>query len=290
MRLKDEGWNLESPEVQALMEKLRIVGVPLGEYVKGRFYRGVLTGLNEAFVIDAATRKKLISEDPKSAELIRPWLRGRDIRKWKTEWAGLYLINIASSANKKWAWSHAKKETEARKSFEKTYPAIFRHLNQWKKQLRDRDDQGKFWWELRSCAYYADFERPKIIYPDITQSSKFTWDKSKAFLGNTAYIIPTDEVWLIGLLNSNLIWWYYQNISSIIRGGFVRFIAQYMEKLPIPSGTNGEKSQIIKLVQTILADPDSPSVPQLETEINILIYKLYNLTPEEIMLVENAKQ
>lgn len=126
--LKEEGWNLESQEVQALMEKLRAVGVPLGEYVKGRFYRGVLTGLNEAFVIDDATRKKLISEDPKSAELIKPWLRGRDIRKWKTEWAGLYLINIPSSANKKWPWSDAKTETEAQKGFKKTYPAIFQHL------------------------------------------------------------------------------------------------------------------------------------------------------------------
>ena len=90
--LKEDGWNLESQEVQALMEKLRAVGIPLGEYVKGRFYYGIKTGLNEAFVIDAATRKKLISEDPKSAELIKPWLRGRDIRKWKTEWAELYVI------------------------------------------------------------------------------------------------------------------------------------------------------------------------------------------------------
>jgi len=98
--LKEEGWNLERPEVLALIEKLRKAGTPLGEYVHGRFYRGILTGLNEAFVIDEATRKRLVSEDPKGEELIKPWLRGRDIKKWKAEWAGLYVISIPSSSNR----------------------------------------------------------------------------------------------------------------------------------------------------------------------------------------------
>ncbi len=276
--LKENGWNLESQEVQALMEKLRGVGVSLGKYVKGRFYYGIKTGLNEAFVIDDITRRRLIAGDPKSTELIKPWLRGRDIRKWKTEWAGLYVIFTRHGIE-----------------IEK-YPAIKEYLLQFKKDLQPkRSDNQKSgrkpgpyrWFEIQdNIAYYKEFDRPKIIYPDITQSPKFAWDKSKAFLGNTVYFIPTDEVWLIGLLNSNLIWWYYQNISSTIRGGFVRFFAQYMETLPIPSVTNSEKAPIIKLVQIILADPDSPSVPQLETEINHLVYGLYSLTREEIEIIE----
>lgn len=284
--LRKEGWALEQPQVLALMEKLRKTGTPLGEYVKGRFYRGILTGLNEAFVIDEATRSRLIAEDPKSAELIKPWLRGRDIKKWKAQWAGLYLITIASSVNKEWPWSNEKTGKAARSVFMKTYPAIHHHLAQWEEKLRKRDDQGQYWWELRSCAYYEEFEKSKIVYPDIAQASEFTYDTSKSFLGNTAYIIPTDETWLLGLLNSKLLWWFYLNLSSIIRGGFVRFIAQYMEQLPIPPVTSIQKSPIIALVNKILADPDSPAVPCLEAEIDQLVYKLYNLSPEEIAIIE----
>jgi adenine-specific DNA-methyltransferase len=255
--------------------------------VEGKFYYGIKTGLNEAFVIDEATRKRLIAEDPKSADLIKPWLRGRDIRKWKAQWAGLYLITIASSANREWPWSKEKSEAKARALFAKAYPAIYRHLSQYEKKLRIRDDQGRFLWELRSCVYWEEFERPKIVYPDIAQSSKFTWVESKTFLGNTAYIIPTNEEWLVGLLNSRLIWWFYLNISSMIQGGFVRFIAQYMEQVPIPSATDPQKAPIIERVRKILADPDSPLVSRLEAEIDKLVYVLYGLTGEEIALVED---
>jgi type I restriction-modification system DNA methylase subunit len=283
--LKKDGWTLERHEVLALMEKLRKAGTPLGEYVKGRFYRGILTGLNEAFVIDAATRDRLIAEDPKSIDLIKPWLRGRDIKRWKAEWAGLYLITIPSSANREWSWSGEKTEQAARSIFKKTYPAIHRHLSQWEDNLRKRDDQGQFWWELRSCAYYEEFGKPKIVYPDIAQRTEFTWDESNSFLGNTAYIIPSHEQWLVGLLNSSLIWWLYLNISSLIQGGFVRFIAQYMEQLPIPTTNLAQQAPIATLVQHILDNPDGPDVPFLEGEIDHLVYELYNLTPDEITII-----
>ncbi|MBN2322699.1 MAG: Eco57I restriction-modification methylase domain-containing protein [Spirochaetes bacterium] len=284
--LDPKGWNLERPEALALMEKLRSSGVSLGEYVKGRFFYGIKTGFNEAFVIDQECRDRLITEDPNSAEIIKPWLRGRDIRKWKTEWAGLYLINIPSSANKQWYWSREESKQEAARMFEKTFPAVYRHLVPWKEKLQKREDQGKFWWELRSCAYYKEFERPKIVYADIAQSPNFTWDESNAFLGNTAYIIPTNEIWLTGLFNSTVFWWYFQNISSIIRGGFVRFFAQYMETIPIPSLPNEQKTALTELTRSIHSNPDSPGVLRLEKEINGLVYTLYGLTAEEIEIVE----
>lgn len=279
--LKAEGWTLERPNVLALMEKLRKAGKPLGEYVQGRFYRGVLTGLNEAFVIDEATRQRLIAEDPRSADLIKPWLRGRDICKWKTEWAGLYVI-------------FTRRGTDIKK-----YPAIKRHLEQFRPDLEpkksDKDEQGRKpgtykWFDIQdNIAYFAEFEKPKIVYPDIAQSSKFTWDESKAFLGNTAYIIPTEEQWLVGLLNSSLIWWFYINLSSTIRGGFVRFIAQYMEQLPIPTATATQKAPIIERVRKILSAPDSPAVLGLEEDIDRLVYVLYGLTNAEIALVEGKE-
>ncbi len=281
-----QSWNLERPQILALMEKLRKRGVPLKEYVQGRFYRGILTGLNKAFVIDQVTRDRLIKEDHRSEELIKPWLRGKDIKRWKAQWAGLYVINIPSSANREWPWSHARTEAEARELFRQTFPAIHYHLSQWEEKLKKRDDKGKFWWELRSCAYYKEFERPKIIYPDIAKRPEFTWDETKAFLGNTAYILPTGEKWLLGLLNSQLMWWFYLNITSSIRGRFVRFIAQYIGQLPILLLKESSRSTIISLVEKILTNPDSPEVPHLEREIDALVYDLYGLTEEEIGIVE----
>lgn len=283
--LRPEGWTLERPEVLALMDKLRKVGKPLGEYVKGKFYRGVLTGLNEAFVINEETKNRLIAEDPQCAEIIKPWLRGRDIRKWKAEWARLYVL-------------FTRRGTDI-----DLYPAIKQHLEQFKVGLlpKPNDWDSKIEWYGRksgsynwfdiqdNIAYFEEFEKTKIIYPDIASESKFTWDESNSFIGNTAYIIPTGEKWLVGLLNSQVIWWLYTNVSSMIRGGFVRFIAQYMEQLPIPSATEAQKTPIIELVQKILAAPDSPDVPQLEAEIDRLVYALYCLTDEEIALVEGKK-
>jgi len=271
--LKKEGWNLERPEILTLIKKIRESGMPLGKYVNGRFYRGITTGLNEAFVIDNATKEKLISEDPSSADVIKPWLRGRDIKKWKAQWAGLYFLYIP------WHFDITK------------YAVILEHLKKFKKQLENRNlaEKDRYeWYALQRYAadYYTDFEKNKIIYPDISQFPKFAWDESKAFLGNTAYIIPTDEIWLVGLLNSNLLWWFYIHLSSAIRGGFVRYIGQYMEQLPIPSASEREKALIIDRVKTILAEPDDPNIPRLEAEINALVYDLYNLTPDEIAIVE----
>lgn len=287
--LKPEGWNLEPPEVLALMEKLRKAGTPLGEYVKGRFYRGILTGLNEAFVIDKQTRERLIAEDPKSEELIKPWLRGRDIKKWKAEWDGLYLINIPSSANKQWPWTDIKAGTKAREIFKQTYPAVHDHLTQWKDKLKKRDDQGKFWWELRSCAYYKEFEEPNITWGNLAMEPKFAFDASSHYISAPANIIPTNDLYLLAILNSPLCKWWISSQAAVRSGGFLEYKPMYVEKVPVFPATNLQKTPIIDRVQKILANPDSPDVPRLEKEIDELIYEIYNLTPEEIAIVEGRR-
>jgi adenine-specific DNA-methyltransferase len=276
--LKAEGWTLERPEVLGLMEKLRKAGKPLGEYVEGKFYYGIKTGLNEAFVIDEETRQRLIAEDPKSAEIIKPWLRGRDIRKWQAQWAELYII-------------FTRRGTDIEQ-----FPAIKRHLEQFREYLEPKktseEEHGRKpgpykWFEIQdNIAYFEEFETPKIVYPDIARAPQFLWDDSKSYLGNTAYFIPTDEFWLVGLLNSRALWWFYGTITSSIRGGFVRYFSQYIEQLPIPTATDAQKALIIERAQKILAAPDSPDVPQLEAEIDRLVYELYGLTEEEIAVVE----
>jgi len=184
--LSETGWTLERPEVLRLMKKLREKGVPLGEYVKGKFYYGIKTGLNEAFVIDESTRRQLIEDDPRSAELIKPWLRGRDIKKWRAEWARLYVLYIQ--------W-----ECPVNK-----YTAIKSHLHQFKSQLSERPEvrEGRYaWYALgRYAAEYRDeFERPKIIYPDICSKMRFSFDSSNAYLGNTTYFLPTSDIYFLAL-------------------------------------------------------------------------------------------
>jgi hypothetical protein len=245
-----------------------------------------LTGLNEAFVIDEPTRKRLIAEDPKSADLIKPWLRGRDIQKWKAEWAGLYLIAIASSANREWPWSKERSEAKARSLFAKAYPAIHRHLSLREDTLRIRDDQGKFWWELRSCAYYEAFEAPKITWGNLATAPKFAIDKSKTIVSAPAVIIPNGDEYLLSVLNSPICAWIVNHQAATRSGGFLEFKPMYVEVIPIPTATDAQKAPIAERVRKILADPDSPAVPHLEAEIDMLVDELYGLTNAEIALVE----
>jgi len=284
--LRSEGWALERPDVLALMEKLRKAGKPLGEYVEGKFYYGIKTGLNEAFVIDEETKARLIAEDPKSAEIIKPWLRGRDIQKWKDKWAGQYLIAINSSSNKDWPWSKEENEEIARTLFEKKYSSVHRHLSQWENKLRKRDDQGRFWWELRSCVYWDEFDKLKIVYQEIATFQSFCYVDKGLICNNKCFLIPEKNDFFLALLNSKLFWWYLGNLTSGLVGGARAMQMPYMEQLPIFPATNDQKVPIIERVQKILAAPDSPDVPQLEAEIDRLVYGLYGLTNEEIAVVE----
>ena len=275
-----DGWRLTSPDALNLLEKLRSIGKPLGGYVKDQFYRGVTTGLNNAFVINQSTRDHLISEDPKSAEIIKPWLRGKDVKRWQVNWTRLYVIFL-------------RRGTEI-----EDYPVLKAYLNQFKKQLTPgiaggRKEGNYQWYEIQdNTAYYSEFEKPKIVYPDIAVSPQFAYDESGAYGGNTMYIVPTKEMWLLGLLNSKAVFWFYTKTSTQIRGGFVRFIAQYVSQIPIPSIKPEQKVLIGKIVNQILdtkrTDPNA-DVSKLENEIDQIVYLLYDLTPEDIDIVEGAE-
>ena len=286
-----DGWRLTSPDALNLLEKLRNAGEPLGEYVKGRFYSGIKTGLNEAFVVDRETREKLIAKGPSASEVLKPFLRGRDVKRWQVNFAEQYFITIESSENRAHPWS-GKTAAAAEKIFANTYPSIHAHFEPFRKRLVKRYDQGKYFWELRACAYWGEFEQPKIVYPDIAQGTEFSFDNGGYFLGNTSYLLPTQEIWVLGLLNSKPIFWFYTKTSTQIRGGFVRFIAQYVSQIPIPPIKPAQKASISKIVNQILdakrTNPDA-TVSDLEDDIDQMVYLLYGLTPEEIKIVEGAE-
>jgi hypothetical protein len=282
--LKPDGWQLGSPVKHRLLERLRKAGTPLREYVRGRFYRGVLTGLNEAFVVDRSTRDRLIAEHLSSGEVLKPFLRGRDVKRWRVEFAEKYLIKIESSENKEHPWS-GKPEKEAEKTFARKYPAIHGFFDDMRKALIARYDQGKYYWELRSCSYWGEFDKPKVVFPDIAASSEFTWDSDNHYLANTAYLLMGNK-WVLSVLNSNAVLWFYTQISNAIRGGYLRFIRQYVEQIPIPLATPDQQRWCVRLAQALiwLNRPEAKAAKKgsldlilayFEQWVNGLVYELF---------------
>jgi type I restriction-modification system DNA methylase subunit len=241
--LSNDSWQMEDESLSTLRTELTTGHKTLKE-VYGSPYRGILTGLNEAFVIDGTTRARLIKEDPKSAELIKPFLEGKDLQKWRVESRDIYLILIPRGFTK--AKVACETEDEAWKWFEKEYPSLAQHLSVYKTAAQKRCDKGDYWWELRACAYYEEFEKPKIIYPDMSQGPKFLLDDKGHFFANTSYFIQSADAILLGLLNSSTIWFYLRGVCDALRGGEwrLRLFSINIETIPIPKATKEQKSVI----------------------------------------------
>lgn len=270
--LSKDGWQLEPPLKRRLLERIRAAGKPLGEYVNGRFYYGIKTGFNEAFVIDGATRTRLIAEDPKSTEVIKPFLRGRDVKRWQVEPHDLWLIFT-------------------RRPFDiKKYPAILAHLTQFKTQLMPKPDDwddkrdgnwtgrkaGSYeWYEIQdNIAYWQEFEQPKIVVPAITDAVNYAPD-TKGFYSNDKTSIVVSEEWryLLAILNSSLSWWLTQQSFASKQGGFFEFKPMYVSQVSIPNANDSQKATISSLVDTILAGVSE--VPRFEQLINGLVFELF---------------
>ncbi|OPX80448.1 MAG: hypothetical protein A4E45_00068 [Methanosaeta sp. PtaB.Bin039] len=229
-RLKDEGWSLADTHAQDLMDKLQSQSISLGEYVSGKIYYGIKTGLNEAFVIDAETRNELIAEDPKNSEIIKPFLAGRDLKRYQPPESDTYVIAL----HKGWTREMSGGTGDAFNWLKQNYPAITNHLEPFAERAKKRCDQGEYWWELRACDYYDEFEKSKIIFPDISLKGAFTLDEmGGVYSSNTTYIIGSSDKYLLGILNSALMNLCYKELAAVYRGGYLRFFTQYVSKLPI---------------------------------------------------------
>jgi len=226
-------------------------GKSLGEVINGRMYRGVLTGLNEAFIIDQSTRDQMVKDDPTCATIIKPVLRGEDLRPWYQENEGHWLIFTRRGIDIN------------------AYPTIFLHLKRFQDQLEPRPDDwnstdqwpgrkpGSYkWYEIQdSIDYYDAFEHPKILWPDITKKPRFSWGEPGIYLGNTGYCVPTDSYALLGILSSRTLWYILTCSSQPLgeRAGALiyRLFRQYMERLPIPPLTDTQRETIGTLAQQL---------------------------------------
>lgn len=256
-------WMLARADSSGHSRTMLALGVSLIDYVKGQIYYGIKTGFNNAFVLDDGKRLELIKRDPKSKEIIKPLLVGRDIKKWSSDQKGKWLIITKIGVDMK------------------HYPAVFEHLKQWQDKLEKRWDKGNHWWELRTCAYYDAFEKPKIVFPDIAPEPRFAFDLNNMYLGNTAYIVPVNDLYLLGVLNSSHVASFYLELSAQVRGGYLRFIRQYVEQIPIPNASNADRSIIANLVQKCL-DTKGVGCEEWEREIDERVARLYGLTMEDV--------
>ncbi len=270
-----EAWRIEDRPVVALLEKIKKAGVPLEEFVDGKIYCGIKTGFNEAFVIDDETKKRLIKEDKKSAEVLKPFLRGRDIKRYTIEDPNLWLIYVP--------WDFVVKK----------YAAVMKHLEAHKKELAKRPEvkKGIFpWYALSRYAsdYVREFENEKIMLQEIAPAGSFAWDDTDSYYSvNTTYIIGNASKYLLGVLNSLLVTHYYGYLSATIQGGFLRFTHQYLAQIPIAKPTDKQRRAIEERVEKILKLKKSgKSTSELEKEIDAIVYEMYGLTEEERGVVE----
>jgi hypothetical protein len=244
-------WSLEPPAVDGLMAKVRERGVPLMEFVGAKPLYGIKTGLNEAFLIDEATRTALIRDDPGCAAIIKPYLRGQDIGRWVPEWQGLWMIVLRSSGNCAWPWSGAGDEAEA--VFQRIYPGLHAHMKPLQDRLMARQDQGRYWWELRTCDYYQAFEQPKILYQEIQFLPQYALSEGPLYGNNKVFLLPTADHYLLAVLNSPLLWWHNWRYLPHMKDEALNPAGFRMESLPIAEPTPEIRTQAEARVAELLA-------------------------------------
>lgn len=266
-----------------LLIKLQKIGTPLNRY--GDILTGVPLLCKDAFVIDEYTREQLIDEDPNSADLIEQFPDKPE--KWR--WELKNVIYIPNSRNKRWSWSDIRNESEAEQIFKETYPAISKHMDNYKNRLKEATYPVVFYWEFPPCGALSKLVSPKIIYRAGALSMQASYDTSHRFHTTSTHSIPTEDLSLLAILNSELFDWYARRkYNKLPKYKSLAFTKQNMEKAPIAPGTESQKAELSHLVQQILDTPNSPEVPNIEREIDQLVYKLYDLTSTEIALIEKG--
>ncbi len=247
--LGSEVYQLEAPIFYQIKHKMEAKGKPLGDW-DVKINRGITTGFNDAFIIDSLTKDRLIRANPKSTEVIKPFLRGRDINRWYVQDPGLWLIFIPSG------WTNANRgNKEASTYFEATYPRLYQHIKSIGdtikgrgKGLYNRDDQGDYWWELRPCKYCNDFEDEKIVWSKTASDSQFSYDSKGFYQNNTShYLISDDAQYLAAILNSKLTYWYLDARGSLLRGGYLEFVDWLVKLMPIPQIDKADQEPFVAL-------------------------------------------
>ena len=257
-----DSWAILSSIEQSIKNKIERVGTPLQDWDIQINY-GIKTGFNDAFIITTEKRDEILAncktkeERKRTAELIRPILRGRDIKRYGYDWAGLWLINTHNGVKGKYPPININE-----------YPAVKQHLDLYWDKIKKRDDKGVTPYNLRNCAYMDDFSKPKLIYPETTQGAYFAFDDKKMFLDKTCFMLISDDAEYLQLtLSSKLFEFAYKHIFS-----------------SVALGEHGYQYNKHALVKVPILKPDN--VKLNKTNLDRQIYELYQITEEEIREIE----
>jgi type II restriction/modification system DNA methylase subunit YeeA len=276
-----DSWVILSPIEQSIKRKIEAVGTPLKDWDIQINY-GIKTGYNDAFIIDTAKRDEILancqSEDERkrTAELIRPILRGRDIKRYGYNWANLWLINTHNGIRGKLERIHIE-----------DYPAVKAHLDQYWDRISKRADKGDTPYNLRNCAYLEDFNKPKIVWGEISDRSKFAFEAYGSFIpeATTFLMVGSDLSYLLCVLNSPLSEWFFSKVGTTTGVGTVRWKKYTIQELLIPF-VNVKLRQLFQQIveKYVIGNITSE---QLSKYSNKILYEVVGLIDEEIEFVEN---
>ena len=272
----EESWVILSPIEQSIKQKIESVGTPLKDW-DIKIYRGVLTGYNDAFIISTEKRDEILAncqteeERIRTAELIRPILRGRDIKRYGYDWANLWLINTHNGI----------KGVKPRIDINE-YPAVKAHLDQYWDKISKRADKGDTPYNLRNCAYLDDFSQPKIVYPNMTKYLPFVYDDKKHLTNQKCFIITGENVaFLTAFFNSSLFKFCFRDSFPELQGGTRELSKIFFDKIPVIQ-VNFPTNE---LFEERLLDIQKEYTKSKAIVIDSMIFDLYNLSKEEKQLI-----
>ena len=269
---ENDSWIILSAIEQSIKRKIEAVGTPLKDW-DIRINYGIKTGFNEAFVITTDKRNEILAncqtedERTRTAELIRPILRGRDIRRYSYDWANLWLINTHNGIKGK----------IPRIQIE-NYPAIKAHLDEYWEKISTRADKGDTPYNLRNCAYMEDFSKPKIVWGNLNLTSNYALVENDSFINAPSSMIVPASNYLLAILNSKLADFYIRLLGVTRNGGYFEYKPMFIEQLPVPllDINDIKQAQIKKLIE------DKNYV-----ELEYIVYNIYGLSQDEINYVNS---
>ncbi|KRT17880.1 hypothetical protein ASU31_00880 [Pedobacter ginsenosidimutans] len=261
---------------QQIKTKIEAIGTPLKEW-DINIYRGILTGFNAAFIVDDKKKNELVAADPKSAEIIRPILSGKNIKRYQFSWENKWIIFTRRGINID------------------QYPAIKAHLQTDYDNLRPRNNNeptgrkpGSYkWFEIQdNVAYFEDFDKQKIAWGNLALKGQFALVDEGYYINAPSSFIATDQIYLIAILNSQLADFYIKQLGVTRNGGYFEYKPMFVEQLPIPKISQNVADRLLVLIEKLKEKPLLKI--QTEIEINNIVNSLYDITEDERQFIYNS--
>lgn len=270
-----ESWSILSDIERSIKAKIEAIGIPLKEWDIQINY-GIKTGFNDAFIIDSANRNEILDtcqtddERRRTAEIIRPILRGRDIRRYGYEWADLWLINTHNGVKGSLERIHIE-----------DYPAIKQHLDYYWDKIESRADKGDTPYNLRNCAYVDEFSKPKIVWGNLNTRGSYAMTPENMFINAPACMIVPGSQYLLAMLNSKVSDYYIRNLGVVRNGGFFEYKPMFVEQIPVPL----PREEVVTSIEEVFNSDASDE--QKDKRLEEIVESMFDFTEPEIAYLRN---